>query len=99
LVPLSLTCGSDSYRYDPCWMVIFVFACRSSFSFFCSVPPLRRPPRCTLFPYTTLFRSFVWVLWFQCFCFLKHTEGHFLALLPTIRLLILLAYRVVIALF
>src|SRR2546422_7184670 len=25
---------------------------------------IRRPPRSTLFPYTTLFRSIVWVLWY-----------------------------------
>src|SRR5687768_18584782 len=35
----------------------FVFLCVTLFSFFLFFLMLRRPPRSTLFPYTTLFRS------------------------------------------
>src|SRR3712207_8107140 len=33
---------------------------------------IRRPPRSTLFPYTTLFRSFLWM----CQGYYKHAKGY-----------------------
>src|SRR3712207_7324728 len=44
---------------------------------------IRRPPRSTLFPYTTLFRSPAFVVEPQD-CLVQHTgqKGHFLDLLP-----------------
>src|SRR5256884_2326852 len=35
---------------------------------------IRRPPRSTLFPYTTLFRSFYGVLWHKCLTYFPSTS-------------------------
>src|ERR1051325_11776890 len=40
------------------WAYLLLFLCRLVFVFFFFLM-IRRPPRSTLFPYTTLFRSFV----------------------------------------
>src|SRR5947208_13632383 len=50
---------SSVLLFIPSYIILFFF-----FFFFLMI---RRPPRSTLFPYTTLFRSRSY-LWFQAFC-------------------------------
>src|SRR5262249_60618279 len=54
----SVTCGSSFHTLSP---MFFSFLSLSLFFFFFLM--IRRPPRSTLFPYTTLFRSIIDVVW------------------------------------
>src|SRR2546422_10178734 len=46
-------------RFKPCLLLIFMLTLRHYSFFFFFFLMIRRPPRSTLFPYTTLFRSLV----------------------------------------
>ena len=46
----------------------FVYGVRECSNFILFFLMIRRPPRSTLFPYTTLFRSFSSCLWFPLLC-------------------------------
>src|ERR1039457_5266051 len=52
------TCSDSSHRFSRvCRFVRFFVCCFVFFVFFFFFLMIRRPPRSTLFPYTTLFRS------------------------------------------
>src|SRR6202012_5595150 len=53
-MPLYSTCDTSNSRLFPCFCIVVCFLFFVFFFFFLMI---RRPPRSTLFPYTTLFRS------------------------------------------